>query len=58
MVTLGAMDALRDELRRLGRHVAADQGGVRAARAHLVVLILAVVFAFVSRAVTDQEVVQ
>ncbi|MDJ0975928.1 MAG: hypothetical protein QNJ98_15830 [Planctomycetota bacterium] len=45
------MDALREELRRLGRHVAADQGGVRAARTHLALLIVAVVLAFVSRAV-------
>lgn len=49
--TLIAMDALREELRRLGRHVAADRGGVRAARTHLALLIVAVVLAFTSRAV-------
>lgn len=45
------MQGLVEELRRLGRHVARDRGGRRAARVHLWVLGAAILLAFFSRAV-------
>nr|MDJ0523573.1 hypothetical protein [Planctomycetota bacterium] len=45
------MDAVRIELRKLARGYARAVGGARAARWHLVLLIAAIVLAFVHRAV-------